>query len=120
MGVHHLIDKIAMARADGSYLRFRERLARVDLLILDDLGLKRLPPDIVQDLYDILEERYHTKALVITSQLPIANWKEVIEDPVAYEAIMDRIIHGAVTLTLTGESYRKKRYHESTKSKLDS
>ena len=112
MGVHMLMERSMVARADGSFLRFRERLARVDPLILDDLGLKKLLPEIVQVLYDILEERYLSKSLIITSQLSIANWKEIIEDPVAYEAIMDRIIHGAVTLTLTRESYRKRRYSE--------
>jgi DNA replication protein DnaC len=74
----------------------------------------------VQDLYDILEERYHTKSLIITSQLPISNWKEIIEDPVAYEAIMDRVIHGAVVLTLNEDSYRKRRHAEHPQPKLDS
>lgn len=120
MGVHMLMERIMLSRADGSFLRFRERLAKVDLLILDDLGLKRLPPEIVQDLYDILEERYHTKSLIITSQLPVSNWKEIIEDPVAYEAIMDRVIHGAVVLTMNGESYRKRRHIEQPQPKLDS
>jgi DNA replication protein DnaC len=108
-GVNLLIEKITLARAEASYLRLREKLIRADLLILDDLGIKRLPPEIAQDLYDILEERYQTKSTLVTSQLPMQNWKEVIEDPVALEAIVDRLIHGAVILNLEGESYRKKR-----------
>jgi DNA replication protein DnaC len=63
----------------------------------------------VQDLYDILEERFSTKSTIITSQIPLENWREVIEDPVALEAILDRLIHGAVRLKLEGESMRKKR-----------
>lgn len=116
VGLHMLIEKILLSRTDGTFLRYRDKLIRADLLILDDLGLKTLPPDMVQDLYDVLEERYQSKSTVITSQLPIENWKEVIEDPVALEAIVDRLIHGAVTLTLEGESYRKKR---NAKSKID-
>jgi len=116
VGIHMLIEKILLARTDGTFLRYRDKLIRADLLILDDLGLKALPPDMIQDLYDILEERYQSKSTLITSQLPIENWKEVIEDPVALEAIVDRLIHGSVTLTLEGESYRKKR---NTKSKID-
>lgn len=108
-GMNFLLEKFVLHRADGTFLRFRDKLTRCDLLILDDLGIKQLPPAAIQDLYDILEERYQTKSTVITSQLPINNWKEVIEDPVALEAIIDRLIHGAVTITLEGESYRKKR-----------
>ena len=109
VGVNLLIEKITLARADGTFLRYRDRLAKADLLILDDLGIKTLPQETVQDLYDVLEERYQTRSTVITSQLPLTNWKEVIEDAVALEAILDRLIHGAVKIDLSGESYRKKR-----------
>lgn len=109
IGVNMLIEKTQMSQADGTFLKYRDRLIQTDLLILDDLGIKQLPPVVVQDLYDILEERYQSKATVITSQLPLENWKEVIDDPVALEAILDRLIHGAIKLELKGESYRKKR-----------
>jgi DNA replication protein DnaC len=117
IGVNLLMERLILSRADGSFLRFREKLAKVDLLILDDLGIKRLTPDAIQDLYDIMEERYQAKSTVITSQLPIANWKEVIEDPVALEAIVDRLIHGAIVLDLSGESYRKRRISDSRLTK---
>lgn len=110
LGVNILIEKLRNARLDGTYLRFRERLIRTDVLILDDLGIKRLPPETVQDLYDILEERYQSKATIITSQLPVTNWSEVIEDTVAMEAIIDRLVHGAIVIELKGESFRKRRY----------
>ena len=109
IGVNLLIEKITIARADGTFLKLRDRLIRTDVLILDDLGIKPLPVDLVQDLYDILEERYQNRSTIITSQLPLTNWKEVIQDPVALEAILDRLIHGAVKIELKGESYRKKR-----------
>ncbi len=109
IGVNVLIERITLARADGTFLKYRDRLVKADALILDDLGIKTLPAETVQDLYDILEERYQNKSTLITSQLPLANWKEVIEDAVALEAILDRLIHGAAKIELNGESYRKKR-----------
>jgi DNA replication protein DnaC len=109
IGMNELIERVEVARAEGTFLKYRERLIKVDCLILDDLGIKPLPPSMVQDLYDVLEERYQDRCTVITSQLPIENWKEVIEDTVALEAILDRLIHGAVRLQLQGESMRKKK-----------
>jgi DNA replication protein DnaC len=109
MGLNELIDRVETARAEGSFLRLRDKLIKADCLILDDLGIKKLPPTVVQDLYDILEERFSHRCTIITSQIPLENWKEVIEDPVALEAILDRIIHGSIRLHLTGESMRKKR-----------
>ena len=109
MGINELIDRVEVARAEGTFLRLRDKLIKADCLILDDLGIKKLPSTVVQDLYDILEERFSHKSTIITSQIPIENWKEVIEDPVALEAILDRLIHGAIRLNLTGESMRKKR-----------
>jgi DNA replication protein DnaC len=109
IGMNMLIEKLAISRAEGGFLKLRDKLTKVDLLILDDLGIKRLPPSAVQDLYDIMEERHQSKSTVITTQLPVENWKEVIEDPVALEAIIDRIIHGSISINLKGESYRKTR-----------
>ena len=73
LGVNLLIEQLTMARADGTFLRLRDRLIKVDLLILDDLGIKPLPAGTIQDLYDILEERYQSRSTVITSQLLAAN-----------------------------------------------
>jgi DNA replication protein DnaC len=108
-GMSLLIERLSIARADGTYLKYRDKLVKTDLLILDDLGIKPLPPETVQDIYDVLEERYQSKSTIVTSQLPLNHWKEVIEDAVALEAILDRLIHGAVKIELDGESYRKKR-----------
>lgn len=106
LGVNLFIEQLAMARADGTYLRYRDRLINCNLLILDDLGIRTMPANAIQDLYDILEERYQKQSTIITSQLPVENWKEVIQDAVALEAILDRLIHG-MKLTLKGETYRK-------------
>lgn len=107
IGMNMLMEQLVMSRIEGSYLRFRKRLISTDLLIIDDLGIKPLTPEATQDTYDILEERYKQRPTIITSQLPLENWREVITDEVAYEAIMDRLIHTDMKIELTGESYRK-------------
>ena len=107
-GMNFLIETIKLNRMAGTFLRLRKKLIETDLLIIDDLGIKPLEGEIVQDLYDLLEERYLKKSTIITSQLPVGNWKEVITDPVVFEAIADRVAHG-YKIEITGESYRKKR-----------
>ena len=100
--MNYFLEKLAFHRADGTFLKFRQKLTDCDLLILDDLGLKIIPQDAVQDLNDIMEERYQSKSTMITTQLPLMNWKEIILDPLALEGIIDRMIHGLVTLQLHG------------------
>jgi DNA replication protein DnaC len=107
-GLSCLIETIKLHRMGGTFLRIRRKLIETDLLIIDDLGIKTLEGEMVQDLYDILEERYLKKSTIITSQLPVKNWTEIITDPVVFEAIVDRIAHG-YKIEITGESYRKKR-----------
>ena len=107
-GMNCLIETIRLHRMAGTFLRYRKRLIEVDLLIIDDLGIKPLDGVMVQDLYDLLEERYLKKSTIITTQLPVANWKEVIPDPIVFEAIVDRVAHG-YNIEITGESYRKRR-----------
>jgi DNA replication protein DnaC len=103
-----LTERWLMTRADGTFLKFRDRLVKADLLILDDIGLKRLSQNAVQDLHDLLEER-QAKCTVITSQLPLKNWKEIIEDELALDTIVDKLASGTMHLKIEGESYRKKR-----------
>lgn len=107
-GMNCLIETIKLNRMAGTFLRLRKRLIEVDLLIIDDLGIKPLDGEMVQDLYDLLEERYLKKSTIITSQLPVSNWKEVITDAVVFEAIVDRVAHG-YKIEITGDSYRKRR-----------
>jgi len=100
------LENLALARASGSYLRYREKLAKPDVLILDDFGMRKLTATEAQDLCEILEERSFGKSTVFTTQLPLDHWAEVIADPVIADAIRDRLQHAALTLTITGESYR--------------
>lgn len=106
MGISVFIEKMMMARTDGTYLRLRERLIKTDLLIIDDLGLKKLPALIVQDLHDLLEERQE-KCTLITSQLPLTNWNEIIEDELALDTVVDKLKNGTLHIVIDGESYRK-------------
>jgi DNA replication protein DnaC len=104
-----LIERIAISRAQGTWLNFLKKLSAPEILILDDFGIKPLCPQQFQDLYDVIDERGEGKSLIITSQVPVANWSEVISDPVVCEAITDRIVHKSEIVQLEGESYRKNR-----------
>jgi DNA replication protein DnaC len=108
-GVSVLIEKLLMHRADGTFLKYRDRLIKTDLLIIDDLGLKRLPPEIVVDLHDLLEER-QLRSTMITSQLPLKNWKEIIEDPLALDTIVDKLENGTLHIRLEGDESMRKRH----------
>jgi DNA replication protein DnaC len=108
IGVSVFIEKLLMTRADGTYLKYRERLIKTDLLIIDDIGLKKIPHEIVMDFHDILEER-QGKTTLITTQLPLKNWKEIIDDELALDTIVDKLAHGTLDIKLEGESYRKTR-----------
>lgn len=103
-----LIEKLSLVRASGNYLNFLKRLSSVDLVVLDDFGLKPLPPQQYQDLYDILDERIESKSTIVTTQLPEQNWNEVIDDPVTCEAITRRIVEKAIRIELKGKPYAKK------------
>ncbi len=104
-----LIEQMMLARAKGTYLHIVRKLAACELLILDDFGIKPLSAQQFQDLYDVLDERGEGKPTIITSQLPAANWNEVIADPVTCEAVTDRIVSRAIVIQMRGESYRRKK-----------
>ena len=106
MNVTTWLENVAMARASGGYLRYRDKLAKPDVLVLDDLGMRKLTATEAQDLCEMLEERSFGKSTVFTTQLPLDHWAEVIADPVIADAIRDRLQHAALTITITGESYR--------------
>jgi DNA replication protein DnaC len=108
LGLTVFIEKLLLSRSDGSYLRYRDRLIKCDLLIIDDIGLKKIPHEIVIDLHDILEER-QMKCTLITTQLPLKNWKEIISDELALDTIIDKLKHGTLSIILEGETYRNKR-----------
>jgi DNA replication protein DnaC len=103
-----LFTDLALARGDGRLPRLMKRLARVKLLILDDWGLEPCGPDQRRDLLEIVEERYGRGATIITSQIPVDRWHDVIGEPTLADAILDRVVHNAHRLKLNGDSLRKK------------
>jgi len=104
-----LCGDLALARGDGRHSRLIRALARADLLILDDFGLEPLDAGGRHDLLEILEERYGRRSTIVTSQLPLSVWHEVVGDPTYADAILDRLVHNAHRIELTGESLRRAR-----------
>lgn len=106
--VPRLFANLALARGDGRYARLQRTLARVHLLILDDWGLEPLDDQARHDLLEILEDRYGRRSTIITSQLPVSAWHDVIGNPTYADAILDRLVHNAHRIDLTGDSMRRK------------
>ena len=102
-----LFDALALARGDGQHARLLKMLARVELLILDDWGLAPMLADQRRDMLEIMEDRHGRGSTIVTSQLPVEHWHEIIADPTIADAILDRLVHNAHRLTLKGESLRK-------------
>ena len=102
-----LFQELALARADGTYATLLARLARVDCLIIDDWGLGTLTEVQRQDLLEVMEDRDGLRSTVITSQLPREDWHAFLGDPTVADAVLDRLVHNAYTITLKGPSRRK-------------
>jgi len=101
--------RVALARGDGRYGRILKSLAKTDLLILDDWGPEKLNDDQRRDLLEIIEDRYERRSTIVTSQVPLDRWYEIIANPTLADAILDRLVHNAYRIELTGESMRKQR-----------
>lgn len=110
--VPRLFADLELAHGDGRFARLFRTLVKTDLLILDDWGPDRLNPSQRRDLMEIVEDRYGRGSTLITSQLPLDTWHEVVGDPTFADAILDRIVHNAYQLTLDGPSMRKLKANE--------
>lgn len=106
-----LMEELALARTDGRYPKLMTKIARTQLLVLDDWGLAPMTAAGGRDLLEILEDRHNLHSTLITSQLPVEAWHEYLGEPTVADAILDRLIHNAYRLTLKGESMRKRRSH---------
>ncbi|UGY11915.1 IS21-like element helper ATPase IstB [Bradyrhizobium barranii subsp. apii] len=106
--VPRLFEALALARGDGRYARLLKTLGRAQLLILDDWGLSVLTAAERRDLLEVLEDRHGRASTIVTSQLPVDTWHEVIGDPTYADAVLDRLVHNAHRLQLAGESMRKR------------
>ncbi len=100
---------LKVAGLDGSFLKLMERLAKVDLLILDDFGLTTPDSNQQNDFMELIEDRHARKSTIIASQLPVSAWFDVFPEARVADAILDRIVHTAHRIELKGDSLRKKR-----------
>ena len=104
-----LLEDLRIRHGDGSFGRYLNTLAKVDLLLLDDCGLIPMNGEDVRDLLEIIDDRIGQRATLITSQLPVAHWHEYLGEPTVVNAVLDRLLHSAHRLELKGESLRRHR-----------
>ena len=102
-----LLEKIRLSRVEGTYSKFLKSLSKIDLLILDDWLLEAIETKDRHSILEIVEDRYERGSLLITTQVPIQNWHQMIGDPTLADAILDRILNKSIKLELKGESMRK-------------
>jgi len=102
-----LFGELKIARADGSYVKLLNKLAKTKLLIIDDWGISALGDTQRNDILEVIEDRYRVRSTIIISQIPIDKWHDVIGNPTIADAILDRITHNAYKINLKGESMRK-------------
>jgi DNA replication protein DnaC len=101
--------RVKMARLEGNILKFFDKLAKASLFILDDFGLTNLERQHQLDLMEIIEDRHGKASTIIASQIPVANWYDIISEATIADAILDRLIHTSFRIELKGESLRRKR-----------
>jgi len=104
-----LFDELVLSRASGIYARLLGKLARMDVLLIDDWGLKPATEQERYDLLEVLEDRYSSRSTIMTSQLPPAKWHDQLGEATIADAILDRILHGAHRIALKGPSRRKEK-----------
>jgi DNA replication protein DnaC len=114
---HRFLEALRLAHADGTYSKRLAQLAKIDLLILDDLGLKPLQPQERHDLLEVIEDRHGRHATIITSQLPPDTWHQYLQEATIADAILDRIFHRAHRIELQGPSLRNKKEMKAVVSK---
>ena len=106
--VSRLLSALVIARADGRYPKLLESLAKTEVLVIDDWGLAPFTTENRHDLLEVLEDRHGVRSTVVTSQVPVDKWHDVVGDPTLADAILDRLVHNAYKLDLKGESMRKR------------
>jgi len=115
-----LFDELGYAHGDGRYPKVVKKLARTDVLILDDWGLSKLTAPQRRDLLDILDDRHERRSTLVTSQLPVEHWHKMIGEPTHADAILDRLVHNAYRIELQGESMRRINARGGRKTKAKS
>jgi DNA replication protein DnaC len=110
-----LFRDLNLARADGSLRQLLKRLNRIDVLVVDDWLLTPMAEAERRDFWEIAEDRYQTRSIILTSQLPVSRWHEQIGDPTLADGILDRLVHNAHRIEMRGESMRKRRGEKTEK-----
>jgi DNA replication protein DnaC len=105
--VTRLLEQLRIAHADGSYMKELSRLAKTDVLILDDWGIAPLNDAGRRDILEVIHDRHGVRSTIVTSQVPVKKWHDTIGDPTIADAIMDRLVHRAHRIDLKGQSMRK-------------
>jgi DNA replication protein DnaC len=104
-----LFRDLVIARADGSMGRVLETIARTDVLVVDDFAMAPLSEQERRDFLEICDDRYNRRSTILTSQLPVEKWHAQIGDPTVADSILDRLVHNAYRIDLSGESIRKEK-----------
>ena len=102
-----LLEQLAQGRVDGSWLKYLKQLQKIQVLILDDLGLEQLSNAQCNDLLELIEDRYGQSSTIVVSQFPVDKWHGLMENPTTADAILDRLVHNSHRVVLQGESLRK-------------
>ena len=108
-----LFAKMKIAKSDGTYLKELAKIERQDLLLIDDFGIQSLDAASRSALMEIMEDRHGKSSTIITSQVPVSSWHEIIGEQTIADAILDRIVHNAHRIEMKGESLRKKKQPKS-------
>lgn len=112
LGMGRFIEKLTMAKLDGTYLKLLNQWERTPLIILDDFGLVPMEHQVKVTLLQMLEDRYGRRSTIIVSQLPVSTWHQYLNEPTLADAIMDRMSASSHRIELTGDSLRRKKTQE--------
>jgi len=113
LNMNRFTEQIALAKTDGTLIKWLDRMKKAKLIILDDFGLQPISHSVKLILLQILEDRYEKASIIISSQLPVGKWHEYFDEPTIADAILDRIIPKAHRIELKGKSLRKRSEHLS-------
>ena len=113
-----LFRDLSMARADGSLRQLLKRLNRIDVLVIDDWAMAPMAESERRDFWEIAEDRYQTRSMILTAQLPVSRWHEQIGDPTLADGILDRLVHNAHRIEMRGESMRNLAERRGKSDKL--
>lgn len=110
--ISRLFEELAISKGDGRYIKILEKIAKSDVLVLDDFGISVLDKNEREALLEIVEDRYKIRSTIIASQTPIEKWHEIIQDPTIADAILDRLVHNSHKIKMKGNSMRKEQNNE--------